>query len=196
MYLPPIKDIRQITEDPTLKAIRPWRTILLGAAILYLVPAKTVLVLPVLGTAIEWFASLIPSIARWVELSPFPYNTKLFAVFVWMVIPLQVYWLGASVEVRLFFKKSYLSKAKHQSLLVRLLALLGAFVMLGALILLAFNLAIVDTPPCRVCVNSSKWAQLFIGAMYSFAFSGLLVFFSLSTYLFLKTLTSKGNQHG
>lgn len=196
MYFPPIKDLGQITKDPTLKAVKPWRMILLGAAILYLVPAQLVLGVPVLGSAIDWLASLVPSIARWVELSPFPYNTKLFAVFVWMMIPLQVYWLAASVEVRIFFQKSYLSKSAQQSVFIRLVALLGIFVVLVGVMLLAFNLAIVDTPPCKVCVNASRWAQLFIGATYSLAFSGLIVFFSLSSYLFFRILNSKGNHHG
>lgn len=196
MYLPPIKSIEQITKDPTLKAIRPWWMILLGAAILYLVPAQALLELPMLGAAIAWLASLVPSIDRWVELSPFPYNTKLFAVFVWLMIPVQVYWLATSVETKRFFQASYLAKSSQQSSFARLVALLCFLIFFAGLILLAFNLAIVDTPPCSVCVNTSKWAQLFIGCMYSLAFSGLIAFFSLSLLLFFKSLTSRENHHG
>lgn len=196
MYFPPIQDLGQITKDPTLNAVKPWRMIVLGAAILYLVPAQLVFGIPVLGSVIDWLASLVPSIARWVELSPFPYNTKLFAVFVWMMIPLQVYWLAASVEARNYFQKSYLLKSTQQSVFIRLVALLGIFAVLVGIVLLAFHLAIVDTPPCKVCVNTSRWAQLFIGATYSLAFSGLIVFFSLSSYQFFHILNSKENHHG
>lgn len=191
MYLPPIQNIAQVTKDPSLKAIRPWWMMLLGVAILFLLPAQAVLELPLLGAAIEWLASLIPSIARWVELSPFPYNTKLFVVFVWLMIPVQVYWLLASVEVNRFFQSSYLAKSTQQSFGLRLIALLIFFCFFGGFILLAFNLALVDTQPCRVCVNTSKWAQLLIGGVFSLAFSGLIAFFLSVLPLAFKVPTSK-----
>jgi len=191
MYLPPITNITQITNDPTLKSIRPWWMILLGAAMLYLVPAQAVLELPMLGTAIEWLASLVPSITRWVELSPFPYNTKLFAVLVWLMIPVQVYWLMTSVPAKRFFQDSYLAKCTRQSVFIRLSASFLAFLFIGVFILLAFYLAIVDTPPCSVCVNTSRWAQLFIGGMYSLGFSAFIAFYLLTMPLLLKSLFSK-----
>lgn len=195
MYLPPIQNVEQITKDPMLLTIRPWWIILLGAAILYLVPAQAVLALPVLGEIVEWVALLIPSISRWVELSPFPYNTKLFAVFVWVMIPIQVYWLVTSVETKRFSQTSYLAKSKQQILFIRLFAFFCFFVFFGAFFFLAFNLAIVDTPPCSVCVNSSRWAQLFIGCMYSLATSMLISFFVATLPLVFKSISSKGNHH-
>lgn len=192
MYFPQIKNIEQITKDPSLKAIKPWWMILLGAAILYLVPAQAVLELPMLGATIEWFASLVPSIARWVELSPFPYNTKLFFVFVWLMIPVQVYWLVTSVETRRFFQASYLAKSTKQLAFVRFVLLLCALAFFGGLLLLAYYFAIVDTPPCRVCVNTTKWAQLFIGGLSAFAFSEMIVLFSIAISLFFNSVTSKG----
>jgi hypothetical protein len=196
MYLPPINSIAQISNDPTLKSIRPWWMILLGAAILYLVPARAVLEAPMLGASIEWLAALVPSIARWVELSPFPYNTKLFAVFVWLMMPVQVYWLITSVDTKRFYQDSYLARSARQSVFIRLAASILFFLFFGIFILLAFYLAIVDTPPCSVCVNTSRWAQLFIGGMYSLAFSALIAFYLLAMPLLFKSLNSKVNQHG
>ena len=196
MYFPPINNPDQITKDPTLRAIKPWWVILVGAAILYLVPAQAVLEIPVVGPAVNGLASLIPSIARWVELSPFPYNTKLFAVFVWVMVPVQIYWLITSVEIKRGYQAAYIAKSTQQTPLVRVAAFFIAVVFFGGYILLAFSLAIVDTPPCRVCVNTSKWAQLFIGCLSSIAMSLIVVGVVLNTPLLFKSLITKVNTHG
>lgn len=195
MYFPPIKNSEQITKDPTLRVIRPWWVILGGAAILYLAPAQQILELPLVGATVDWLASLIPSIARWVELSPFPDNTKLFAVFVWMMILVQAYWLIASTETRRFYQESYLIKSSQQTRIVRVFAFLCFFAFFCGFVFLTYSLAIVDTPPCRVCVNTSKWAQLFIGCLTSVATSGLIAVLASNVPLLIKSLTSKGNNH-
>lgn len=195
MYFPPIKNPEEITKDPTLRVMKPWWIILIGAAILYLVPAQAVLSQPMVGTAIEWLASLIPSIARWVELSPFPANTKLFFVFAWAMVPVQAYWLVTSVATKNSFQASYLAKSTEQTLIIRIVALLCFFVFFGGMILLAFKLAIVDTELCRICVNTSRSAQLFIGCLTAMAFSMVIAFFLTSLPIFFKSLTSKEKNH-
>ncbi len=193
MYLPPIENIEQITKDPTHRAIKPWWIVLIGAAILYLLPAQAVLELPMVGHFLNWLASLIPSIARWVELSPFPYNTKLFLVFVWVMVPMQVYWLLTSVEIRRSYQKNYIAKSTKQRPVVRVARWFSGVALTGVLILLVFSLAIVDTGLCRVCVNTSKWAQLFIGCLTSMVISSLVVCIVLDALLQFKYFTSKGN---
>ena len=171
MYLPPIQNIEQITKDPTLLGIKPWWIILLGAAILYLDPAQIVLKLPRLDAAIERLASFIPSIARWVELSPFPVNTKLFFVFIWAMIPLQCYWLITSDKVRRSYQEGYLAKSAQQTLAIRIVGLFCFSMVFGVITFITFYWAIVDTPPCSVCVNTVRWAQLFIGCLVSMTIS-------------------------
>lgn len=198
MYLPEIKNPEQITKDPTLKAIKPWWIVLIGAVILYLVPAQALLAQPILGAAIEWLASLIPSIARWSELSPFPANTKLFAVFVWVMIPVQVYRLISSEEVRHYFfvnkRQSLDSGSVRKRILAAALMATLMLLLLCAFVLLPMNFALVDTPPCRVCVNSVRWAQLLIGCIYSLTTAGLIAFFSLTIYLVV-TRNNQGNKN-
>ena len=69
MYIPPINNPQELINDPTLKEIRPWWSILIGAAILYL-PAKNFLDLPMIGPTVDWLASLIPSISMPTSGSP------------------------------------------------------------------------------------------------------------------------------
>ena len=196
MYLPPIENIEQLTKDPTLKAIKPWWMILGGAAILFVMPAESILDSAGLSDVIEWSASLIPSIERWVQLSSFPANTKIFNIFVWLMIPLQVFWLTRSVPTKQFFRKSYSDKSNKQTRLIRFLALLCFLVFFGGFVLIAFNFAIVDTPPCRVCVNTSKWAQLFIGSIFSVAVAGITAFFVTVFPVFFNSVTFKEKNNG
>jgi len=193
MYLPPIENTGQITKDPTLLAIKPWRVVLIGAAILYLVPAQAVLEQPSIGSAIEWFASLIPSIARWTELSPFPANTKLFAVFVWVMIPVQGYWLWSSKAAHTAFLAR--SKTKPAIWRQQLLDLIRSLIVLLPILGLGVFWAIVDSPPCKVCVNTVGWAQLFIGCSYSFCVSALGAMCLWQFTLVLNTSSSKEKHH-
>ncbi len=195
MYFPPVKNIDQFTKDPTLKALRPWWMVSIGAALLYLVPAQAVLETPMVGSLINWLASLIPSIARWVELSPFPHNTKLFAVFVWLMILMQFFWLVKDRKVKTYYRQSYRNKASAQSNSVRVAAFILFITFFSIYILTAANLAIVDTLPCRVCVNTSPLAQLFIGCINSVAISGLVAFTFLVSPEFFNLLTQKGCNH-
>lgn len=195
MYLPPFTNPEQITKDPTLRAIKPWWVIFIGTTILYFIPAQELLEFSAFGTAVNWLASLIPSIARWVELSPFPHNTKLFAVFVWMMIPVQIYWLITSIEVKCTYQAVYTAKSTKQKPVVRVVAFLAGSVFFGGIILLAFNFALIDTPPCRVCVNTSRWAQLFIGCLTSMTISMIVVGLVLNAPLLFKSFTSQGKNH-
>lgn len=193
MYLPEIKNPEQITKDPTLKAIKPWWVVLIGAVILYLVPAQTVLEQPILGPAIDWLASLIPSIARWAELSPFPANTKLFAVFVWVMIPVQCYWLWSSkVAYLAFLARVNVNQVSRSRLGVDFVRILTVLI---PLFCLAIFLAIVDSPPCRVCVNTARWAQLFIGSTYSLAIALLSAMCIWQLALIINFDTFKGKNH-
>lgn len=193
MYFPPINNPDQITKDPTLRAIKPWWVILVGAAILYLVPAQAVLEMPVVGPAVNGLASLIPSIARWVELSPFPYNTKLFAVFVWVMVPVQTYWLWSSkVAYQAFSVRAKASKLSSSRMLIDLLR---GLVVLIPFVILGYIFALVDTPPCSICVNTVGWAQLFIGCVYALTISALIATCAWYSVLLFKSFTSKGNTH-
>lgn len=192
MYIPPNINIEELSRDPFVRGIKPWWIILIGSAILYLVPAQETLGLPFFGNLVNWLASLIPSVERWVELSPFPYHTKLFMVFVWVMVPVQIYWLIASIEIRRFCQAAYMAKSAKQKPIARIAVYLCYVTLFGGFTLLVFNLAIVDTPPCRVCVNTVKWAQLFIGCMTSLGISGLIAQGILATPCFIKSFTSKG----
>lgn len=194
MYMPPIQNPEQITKDPTLLAIKPWWVVLLGAAILYLVPAQAVLTLPVLGASVEWLTSLIPSIARWTELSPFPANTKLFAIFVWLMIPVQAYWLWSSKEShQAFCARMGVGQVSRTRLMIDLLR---SLLVLFPFLVIGYMFAIVDTPPSRVCVNTVGWAQLFIGCIYSLALSMLGAMCAWQASLVFKSISSRGNDHG
>lgn len=97
---------------------------------LYLVPAQAVIEMPVVDSAVNWFASLIPSIARWVELSPFQYNTKLFAVFFWGMVPVEIYWLITSKEIKRNYQEAYIDKSTQQTAVVRLATFFAGIVFL------------------------------------------------------------------
>eukprot|EP00952_Eustigmatos_sp_NYUAD-ZCMA_P008963 37101-Eustigmatos_ZCMA.PRE.1 len=96
MYIPPVNNPLQVGSDPSFVAVRPWWVVAIGAVILYVMPDINQGDWPMLGMVIDYLASFVPSILRWEELSPWPANTKLFAVFVWMMIPVQFYWLISS----------------------------------------------------------------------------------------------------
>lgn len=193
MYFPPIKNPEEITKDPTLRVMKPWWIILIGAAILYLLPAQAVLSQPMVGTAIEWLASLIPSIARWVELSPFPANTKLFFVFAWVMVPVQAYWLWSSkVAHRAFLSRMKPNQLSRTRKIVDLLRTLLVFV---PLLIVVFLFAIVETELCRVCANTSRSAQLFIGCLASIGLSGMGVMCLWQVPMIFKFPTNEGTHH-
>ena len=148
MYFP--KDMHKAAQEPGFKASRLPIVVLLGIVILYGIPADAVLHAPVLGDGINWIATAIPSISRWVELSSFPESTKLFAIFVWVVAPIQTVLVAASKPSY----QAFVAQVGGNSLLKLILDFLRAFVLLGCLVSLAALFAIVDTPPCKVCVKS------------------------------------------
>lgn len=112
MYLP--ENIQKITDDPVLSASRLFAAVAVGAVVLYALPAALILKLPILGLIIEWVAAQIPSISRWVELSTFPESTKVFAVFICFLIPIQVLLIARSdVARRIFVSKENVHSLKR-----------------------------------------------------------------------------------
>lgn len=180
MYIPPLENENQVTRDPTLLIIRPWCIFLLSCIILYLPPGIYELTPAIVGLVIERAASFVPSISHWVELSPFSWNTRLFLVFAWAMIPVQTYWLVSSRNLRKFYKNSYRAKNMRRTNILQIFGIIGLSTFMSALIYLGFNFVIIDTPPCHVCVNTNRLAQLFIGCIYSMTISMGLTFLATS----------------
>ncbi len=195
MYLPPINNIEEITEDPTLLALKPWWLVLIGSAILYWIPAQEVLALPIIGPTADWIAAAVPSVALWVERSAFPHNTKLFLVFAWVMVFVQTYWIIASPKARKYIPKKYLEKSAKKTKSFRVFGFFLSLMIYGFFVWIAFNFGFIDSDYCRPCVNASRLSQLWIVCISSFALSGLNSFLFLIFPLAFKSLLSKGNTH-
>lgn len=168
MYLP--EKLSEVKKDPTLYASRLFLAFGCGALVLYVVPAKLILEASFFGTAIEWMAFYIPSISRWEELSTFPESTRIFAAFIFCLVPIQTFLIARSKSAQ----KSFERKEVARSFTRLTLNFSRVFVLAFLFIFLGMQFAIVDTPPCRVCVNDSKLALLLIGVIYSTTVSTLL----------------------
>lgn len=195
MYLPSIKSAAQVTKDRTFLAMKPWWIVLIGAAILYIAPARSLLETPVMGSAISTVAIFIPSTLRWMELSPFPQNTKIFVSFVWLMIPVHVYWLIRSNSLKKYFQINSTVRISMGLSWMRLTVLLAFLLFLGAFLLVPWNFAIVDSPLCRICVNTVRWAQLSIGCIFSLVAAWLITFFLVILPLSFKSSNSGENKN-
>lgn len=195
MYIPPIENPKQIAADPTLKAIRPWWILSIGAVILYLIPEQFQAKWAGLTSAVDLLASLIPSIERWVELSLQPGNTKLFGVLVWLMIPVQCYWLISSRSFEGYMVREKRLGAFKYSVWKRASALLLFALLVLAFILMPYNYALVDSAPCRFCVNTDRFAQLAIGSLFSLTASGLIAYLYALLRLFIKSFNVGGNDN-
>jgi len=170
LYFPQIpKNSNDLGSDQLFRVSHQVMFLLIGALILYLVPANEVLELPLVGSSIEIASNLIPSVAEWVKLSPFPAATRLFFVYVWMSIPIRLLIMLNSKQARDIFYTKIESRRNSQLFFDSMRVGLVLF----PLLVLGFMFAIVDSPPCRVCVNSERWAQLFIGSFFAIVVSGL-----------------------
>jgi hypothetical protein len=195
MYLPPIENPKQVAADSTFRAIRPWWIVLIGAAILYLLPERFQAELPALNALINWVASLVPSIARWEELSPWPGNTKFFAIFVWAMIPVQFYWLISSKTLDKYMHTEERGGMPRYPAWKRIFVLVQFLLLVFLFFFLPFNFAIVDTVPCRVCVNTDRLAQLVIGSMFSLTMSGLAAYLFVLLQIFVRSINKRGNEN-
>ena len=135
---------------------------------------------------VDHIASFIPSISRWKELSPWPGNTKLFALFIWMMIPAQFYWLISSRALAKYVPevKSGISPAP---LWRRVVALFQIALLALMFFVLPYFYAIVDSKPCRFCVNTDRLAQLALGSAFSLTASGWAAYLYLLVEAFFKS---------
>lgn len=195
MYIPPIEDPKQITVDPTLKAIRPWWILSIGTFILYLIPEQFHARWAGLTLVVDLLASFIPSIGRWVELSLQPGNTRLFGVFVWLMIPVQCYWLISSRSFDGYMTRGKRLGTFQYSVWKRVSALLLFTLLVIVFILLPYNYALVDSAPCRFCVNTNRFAQLAIGSLFSLTASGLIAYLHALLRLFIKSFNVGGSEN-
>ncbi|HSX92680.1 MAG TPA: hypothetical protein VLG41_07155 [Hydrogenophaga sp.] len=166
----------------------------MGAVILYVLPDPGQTGWADLGIVVDRLASFIPSISRWGELSPWPGNTKLFAVFVWVMIPVQFYWLISSRALVKYVPEE-MRAVPAVSQWKRVLVLVQFTVVVFAFFALPYFFAIVDSEPCRVCVNTDRLAQLALGCAFSLTASGLAAYLHLLVKLFFKSIVGKGNKN-
>lgn len=135
-------------------------------ALMLFIPAFWIADLPtVIKDQITYFSTLIPSISKWIEYSTFKTNTQLYFVISWLLIPIQVV---------ILFK--YMSKLRRNddyyrpSLSVLHLALIGITLLIvtAGWLIVMWNFAIVDSEPCRICVNTSRFSQAMMGGLFAF----------------------------
>ena len=186
MYIPPVETPNQVATDPSFVAVRPWWVVSIGALILYVIPDFSQAGWPMADMVVDHIASFIPSISRWEELSPWPGNTKLFALFIWMMIPAQFYWLISSRALAKYVPevKSGISPAP---LWRRVVALFQIALLVLMFFVLPYFFAIVDSEPCRFCVNTDRLAQLALGSAFSLTASGWAAYLYLLVEAFFKS---------
>ena len=175
-------------------AVRPWWVVSIGAMILYLLPEHLGANWSMLNATVDWAAALVPSIERWAELSPHPNSTKRFSVFIWAMIPIQFYWLISSRSLDRHMKVQRMVGANHYPIWKQVLAFSLFFLLVLAFILLPYNHALVDSSPCRVCVNTDRFAQLIAGSVFSLTASGLAAYLFALLGMLIKSMHKGGNE--
>lgn len=190
MYLP--RDLDKIGQDPLVVASGLSIVVLLGGVLLYIIPPEIILNAPIFGHIVDWIAMKVPSVFRWVQLSTFPNATKVFVVFIWCAIPIQTILIAVCEPA----KTTFIKKEQGSSFGKLVTNLLRVFFLLVVFVLIAFFFAIVDSPPCRLCVNSSRSALLFIGCVYGLSVSSLTALCIWYVTLISNSFNTKGKKHG
>lgn len=162
-----------------LLVMRPWVFFAIGVGLLFSDFPLWIPEIPSAGAILELASKVVPSINQWSALSAFPENTRLFAIWVWISIPIHAWMIlhkGGVIGDQI--GRDVVESDNKQP---RLKYLLMTFILLVGVILpvffgLPYLYALRDAFPCRFCVNSDPWAQLALGGLYSFVASALLAF--------------------
>lgn len=167
MYIP--SNWPKVFNDPVARNGSLWMIYVSGFFLLNLAPEDILDRSWLLLVFTDVMSRIIPSIDKWTELSAFPQQTKLFITYSWFTVPIQVTIISSTKEA----EKRFLTTWTQASTTGKYLRAPGLLLFVSTLLFLAVNFAIPDTPPCRVCVNSSRFAQAMMGGLISFSIAGL-----------------------
>jgi hypothetical protein len=163
------KDGRNAFNDPLAKNASLWIIYVTGFLLLAVAPDDWSDRFPALDLAARGLSSVIPSIDKWVEFSTFPQQTRLFFTYCWLVLPLELIIIVRHRRSEDGFVSGWRASPKGKYIKPLLL-----FTFCATILFINVNFAIVDTPPCRVCVNSSKFSQALIGGLLPFVNAGVI----------------------
>lgn len=166
MYFP---SKRIITDSRSIFKSKLLLYYLAGFLIIYLSPENILSGNKYLSYICNSISYYIMSINKWSHYSPFPEITKIYFTYCWLSIPFQTVSLIKDNKSEAKFVNKWKENKKINYLRLPLLIIL-----ICSLFYFSANYAIVDSKPCFVCVNSSKFAQALIGGLIPFVNAGML----------------------